>query len=367
MGKSIFLAISSHGYGHLTQALAIANALIKTDPHWRFVVQCALPTDVIAERLDTDRFVHLPEPLDVGLVQPDPLYVDTDATLKAYRHFHAGYADTVAHLQHTFNHYQVCLILADIPYAAVEAGSRAGIPVVAIASLTWDAIVDHYLGHHKAEVSEWLERQRKAYALADLALLPEPAMDTHHFAQAKAIAPLMLDAKPIGNLRDRLGIPDEDKRPLVLVSLGGMVADRLPFAALAFDMRYHWLVNQPYDGCEAHVHGHNHWPACRYRDLVASVDALVGKPGYATAIEAAHYQLPFVFTCRGDFPDEPVIVSWLHYHARAMEISREAWQEGHFGEALVKLFDQPEKRAVPCQGAAEAVRILRSRFKSCLN
>ena len=41
------------------------------------------------------------------------------------------------------------LVIADTPYLAIEAGSRAQIPTVALASFTWDIVLNGVLQRHR--------------------------------------------------------------------------------------------------------------------------------------------------------------------------------------------------------------------------
>ena len=90
-------------------------------------------------------------------------------------------------------------------------------------------------------------------------------------------------------------------------------------------------------------------------DITASAPVLCDD---GTAVEVAAHGLPLVFTRRGHFPDEPIIVEWLQSHARVMEISNKTWLEGKFGESLCNLFDKPQPPLPICNGAIEAARIL---------
>jgi len=95
------------------------------------------------------------------------------------------------------------------------------------------------------------------------------------------------------------------------------------------------------------------------QDILASTDGLVSKPGYGTAVEAVVNQLPFVFTSRGNFPDEAVIIDWLQRKGRCQHISQHAWSAGEFGNHLQQLSEQPKKPEVVADGATVAAEIIR--------
>ncbi|MEJ2212511.1 MAG: hypothetical protein P8Y20_00220 [Gammaproteobacteria bacterium] len=95
---------------------------------------------------------------------------------------------------------------------------------------------------------------------------------------------------------------------------------------------------------------------------MASVDGIVSKPGYGIATEAVHYQLPFLFTCRGDFPDEPDIVDWLKSYGRSEEIDQKQWLSGNFGDNLIELIQQSPKAKIKCNGAEVAAKIIVEKY-----
>lgn len=358
---NIFLGVSSHGYGHLSQIIPIANQLLKLDPTSKFFIQCVLPTKVITERLNTKNFVHIPTSLDIGLIQPNPLDVDIDSTFLAYKAFHENYDEKADELAKFFIKSQIEIVIADIPYLAIEAANRASIPVIAVASLTWDKVIESYFDNNKEAqsiINQIIETQSKC----SLALHPAPSMHLDSFTRSQSIPPIVLEGTRIIDLRERLGIANTDKRKIVLVSLGGIESPDIPIEALFNDKRFHWLVNVELTTTTENVHSAFSIQGCLYRDLVASVDAMVSKPGYGTASEVVNYQLPFLFTCRGDFPDEPYIVNWLESHSRSKEISKNEWLSGSFGNHLIKLIQEPQNTQIKCNGAEVAAKIIHENF-----
>jgi len=290
------------------------------------------------------------------------LVVDRLSTFEAYQALHASYSRRALTLSNTLIEANIDLVIADIPYVAIEAAHIASIPVVAIASLTWDKIIGKYLDAEHDEVKKIIEEIRLSQSKATLALLPEPSMAIDSFENVKSIPPILLDGKKLIHLRNDLGISSADQRKLVMVSLGGILADNIPFKELEKDKRFHWLFDIAIDSQAEHLHSVNTLQGVRFRDLMASVDAAVGKPGYATAVEIVKYELPFVFVCRGDFPDEPSIVNWLNRHSRCMEINKDEWLSGKFGDYLESLLTMQMKAKSDCNGAQIAGKLIHGEF-----
>ncbi len=358
-GVRINLAISAHGFGHLTQSLAVARALLRRVPEACLRIQCALSRELIAERLGRSDFSHDPRPLDIGLIQRDPMTVDLPATAAAYRWLHAHFADRVQQEADALRDWGATLLIGDIPYLSLAAARAAGIPAIALASLRWDLVYAAYFDLDDPAHQAIHQQMRSAYAQATLALLPEPALPGEIFQETCAIPPVWLETERSGRMRHQLGIADDDVRPLVLCSLGGIPSAQLPLERLAGCDRFHWLINAADLPRAEHLHA---LEGLDYAEVIGSVDAVVGKPGYGTAVEVAALGLPFVFARRGHFPDEAVIVAWLERQGRVREIPLAEWQDGGFIEHLSELLPQPAPQRPRCHGADVAAAIISERF-----
>lgn len=354
----INFAVSSHGYGHLSQSIAVANAILEHYPDSIFRFQGNFPKQTIAERLNCTDFEHDARALDVGLIQADPLNIDFPATAKAYEKLHDNFVDKITNEAKELTRWGADIVIADVPYLSLAAAAKANINGIAIASLSWDNIIAGYFNLNDKKPAKWFADILSAQSETSLALLPEPAMNGDSFPIRQAIPPIALLGEPLPEIHSSLGISEDDKRPLILASLGGIPANSLPLSAMARDKRFHWITNSADTYQSENLHSIFSIPQHNYQNIVASVDGLVSKPGYGTAVEAVNYNLPFVYTCRGDFPDEPVITNWLSLNARSVEISREQWNLGNFGDNLMELIKQPRQPILHCNGAQVAAAIV---------
>lgn len=355
----INVAISAHGYGHLTQTVAVLQALSHRYENMTLRIQCDLERSIIADRLGKHDFEHEKIPMDVGLVQPDPLNVDMSSSLAAYAVFHERFEEKVKTESLKLRTWGADIVLSDISYLALAAAASAATPGIALASLTWDHIVKAYFDLDSPKVHVWYQQIQEAYRLSTLALLPKPALAGQSFKQVKHIPPVYIPGQRNASIRNELGLRTGDTRPLVLCSLGGIGSAQIPAKAMLEQRDYHWIIHMD-QALPAADHMHTierlaHWP---YRHIIASVDAVIGKPGYGTAVEVAAHDLPFVYTRRGHFPDEPVISQWLDRHTRSLEISNADWFAGNFTQPLRTLWGQNKKPELNFNGAEEAAEIL---------
>lgn len=362
MKIKIWCAISGHGFGHFAQVAPILNELAKQIPDLQLHITGNLPIELIGRMVKTP-FTHDPTNRDVGLIQTDPLTPDLNATTHAMRQLHHDWPARIANEARLMTAYAPNLVLADVPYLSLAASHVAGIPAIAIASLTWDQILPAYFSLDNPEVQGWIENMQTAYAKTTLALLPTPALPVNPFPVSLAIPPITtLGQARQQELRQALAIFDQ--RPLILVTLGGIPANNLPIAAMAAETDFHWLVDCPLPASPNHIHPLqqvSHWP---FADLTASVEGIISKPGYGMAISAAANQLPFLYVKRYTFADEPPICHWLTHHAQAMELTHEEFFQGQFAAPMQQLFIKPNPPPPDVSGAKVAAQILLNRFLS---
>jgi UDP:flavonoid glycosyltransferase YjiC (YdhE family) len=93
-----------------------------------------------------------------------------------------------------------------------------------------------------------------------------------------------------------------------------------------------------------------------YADMLASVDALVTKPGYGSFVEAVGSGVPVLYLPRPDWPEAPYLIDWLRAHGNALEIGEAELRAGRIGAALHTLWRQAPARPRVCDGAEVAAR-----------
>ncbi|MEO5339429.1 MAG: hypothetical protein H7837_02765 [Magnetococcus sp. MYC-9] len=364
MSYRICCAISGHGFGHLAQTAALVNRLAEVVPDLQVRVISALPHALLSRMLSM-AFTSECRTLDVGMMHRSPIHVDLPATVLAMRRLHDHWPQRLAEEKAALAAWQPDLLLADIPYLSIAAAAELSIPSVALASLSWDAVLATYFSRQDPEVEGWWQTMRQAYARATLALLPTPAiLDQHPFPEAEQIGPLALPGQRRREaLRQAIGVANDDERPLILVSLGGIPAPQLPIQALARELRCHWLLDLPLPGQPGHLHDvtrlRDSWS---FADLSASVDGVVSKPGYGMAVAATTRQIPFLYVRRGIFPDEPPICGWLERWGRSLELSEAHFDRGDWYDPLHELMGRPAKTPPLANGAAQGADRILARF-----
>ncbi|MDZ4856105.1 MAG: hypothetical protein SGJ26_14805 [Nitrospirota bacterium] len=348
----IWCAISGHGYGHAAQVVPVLNALGALVPGVTAILRTTVPALFFQDRL-TIPWEQSPVQQDVGCIQDGPLNIDIDATWEAHRQFHETWdtrlSDEVAAMQAV----SPALIIADTPYLAIEAGSRAGIPTIALANLTWDLVLKEFFRTSNPTQQQLIQRIRKSYAKADMALRITPAPNIDTFSNIIDIGPIASPASPErGRLASVLSLMPNERT--VLVGFGGIPLTSLPLAHMEQLRHYRFLFDGPVPAGYTRIHSTKTLPFS-FKTLLASVDIIMTKPGYGTIVEAVALQQPIVYVRRYNFADEPPLVDYLHRYGRGVELALDDFTQGRWEAALQQAFATPLPSLPPLPtGAAEA-------------
>ncbi len=349
----IWSAISAHGYGHAAQVVPVLNELGKRIPSLRIILRTNVPRHFFESRM-TVPWELRPAQMDIGCLQHGPLTMDWDATWQAHRMFHANWDARLTEETLAIREARPDLVIGNTPYLAMAAGAAAGVPTVAIASLSWDEIlrdhVDPALPWHTAI----LEDIRRAYGQTHLLLRLTPGLPMPAFPRACDIGPIAHPLPPERTrIRQHLGIPNHDA--LVLVAFGGIRFEALPFDRMESMSGMQFLIDGPVPPHTRRVHSLAALSE-RFSTLLSSVDVIMTKPGYGTTIEAVEVRIPIVYVRRYNFADEDSLVTYLHRYGRGVELSRADFLEARWEPAIRQALALPKPALSPpaCTGAADA-------------
>lgn len=348
----IWCAISGHGYGHAAQAVPVLNALGSLVPGLTAIIRTTVPASFFQDRL-TILWEHSPVQQDVGCIQDGPLTIDIDATWIAHQRFHETWDARLANEIAAMQAISPALVIADTPYLAIEAGSCAQIPTIALVNLTWDLVLKDYCHASDRSQQQLIQCIRASYAKADMALRIMPAPKIDAFSKMVDIGPI---ASPTSPERDRLAsvINLKSDEKTVLVGFGGIPLTSLPLEHIEQLSRYRFLCDGPIPPGYSRIHSIETLPFS-FKTLLASVDLIMTKPGYGTIVEAVALQQPVLYVRRYNFADEQPLVDYLHRYGRGVELSFDAFTQGQWEAALQQVLITPlSSSPPPPTGAAEA-------------
>ncbi len=365
--KHILFAVSSHGYGHLSQMAPVVNALKQAYPEYTVSIQTALPPEILTARIKVP-FNPINFDADVGLLMDDAVTVKTEATRLAYRTFHDHWEDNFQKQLDILQSSNVDLVMADIPYLPLLAAQELSLKTIAVCSLNWADILSGYFKQDK-EMAGYMALMRRAYSQADVFLKPQPAMSMSWLSNSQFIQPLVTTGKNLrSRLLDELALEQKNNTVLVLLALGGIDSE-ISLENWPDYNNVHIIVqDRPGASGKAINFGRKKWlhgiqdSSLSFTDIVQSVDVLITKPGYGLFAEAAFGRKPVFYVGRPDWPEEPYLLQWLKDYVSMIAISKNELYHGIEESAIQKLAhsaqDTANKQAILNTGIEQAVDCL---------
>lgn len=348
----LFIDISSHGFGHLAITAPVINALGTLLPELRLTIRSLLPPAKLSQRIQLP-FQRIASATDFGYVMIDATHIDLPASAAAYRRAHADWPGRVAAEADFLQTLAPDLVLTNVSYLPLAAAARLGIPAFSLCSLNWADLFAHFFGHESWAPAIHVE-MLAAYNNAEAFLRVTPGMTMPMLERLTGIAPIAA----IGSRHD-LGL-GSDKA--VLVALGG-IAHRLPVERWPRLPGIRWLVPADWhcqhpDAIALESFG------LGFTDLLASVDAIVTKPGYGTFTEAACNATPVLYQLREDWPEQDCLIAWLRSNARCAEVDAEQLKNGEIGSTLAALWRQAIPSRPEASGAMQAAELIAARLSA---
>lgn len=252
------------------------------------------------------------------------------------------------------------LVLANVPYLALAAAAKASIPAVAMCSLNWADVYAHYFLATRPEAPAIHAQILGAYRQADCFLQTEPSMPMTSLSRRVAIGPVAcVGADRRTELKETLGLSPATR--VIVITLGG-IDMRLPLECWPHLSDVHWLVPSAWgvvrpDTTAMEALG------MPITDVLHSVEALIGKPGYGIFTEAACHGTPVLYVRRSDWPEEPYLVEWLKRHAPCLEITRPQLEQGDLAVPLQRLWEQPRRSPIRPVGIDQGVEFLVAKWR----
>lgn len=347
----LFVDISSHGLGHLAQVGPILNALSLLTPDYRLTIRSALPRVRLGERITRD-FSHIEEASDFGFVMHDATRINEVETAAKYQAWHHDWEHRVRHEARLLTQLGADLVLTDVAYLPLAGAKQAEIPALSMSSLNWADLF-----WHTFKQADWAPKIYAeilaAYRTAHHFIRLTPAMLMETLPNRISVAPVAaIGTHDRQRLCHQLGC--EPKTRLVLIAFGGFDKS-IAFEQWPTQKNIRWIVPDAWASkrTDTSPFSASHMP---FTDLLASVDAVITKPGYGTFTEATCNGTAILYVPRENWPEQDCLIDWLNTHGRGAAINETHLQQGGAIDALHALWQQPQPPIPPATGALEAAR-----------
>jgi len=259
------------------------------------------------------------------------------ATVEACRQLLAQAPGLIAEEADGLRRDGVALVVTDVAALPCAAAAAVGIPAVILSNFTWDWIYAEFLDAYP-ELATIVDWQHDCYRQARLAL----RLPFHGPMPVDQVIDLPMVARhsttPAATVRNRLGLTDD--RRLALLSFGGFGLQDAPLDELA-QLRDWMFLAEPVLAAD-HAQLRPLPAGVAYPDLVNAADAVITKPGYGIVAECLAHQTPVIYTSRGNFREQALLVAGLQRYGRAVAIGNEQLRRGDLKEALERLLMLPQ-------------------------
>ena len=350
---TITFYISGHGFGHAARQQAIIKHLSQAG------IKVDVKTPTPRKFFEFPLVSYHDKRYDIGLIQPDSLTVDVEATFAWYRDFLTRQPELIAEEVAFIRQNDVRLIVGDMPPIAFEIADEAGIPSVACTHFTWDWVYGQYQSDYPQH-ADIIKNLRASYNKATLALQMPFAHEFDMFQQIEEI-PLVINmpTQSRQQIREYFNIPADHK--ICLLSMGGMSWGDGDVSALRNMSGWTFLVMP--DTWE-HVKDVSHTRLVPtgfpdYQNLIAASDVLVGKAGWSTVAEVIAHQTPMLYTLRTGYSENVLLNDALKAHANCRYVEKSAFQSGAWVAYLDDLVSREFTWSdIPINGAEVAAQRL---------
>jgi hypothetical protein len=336
---SIVYYISAHGYGHGVRSCSIIRAFNQLHPRLTVHIVSELPAAFLSSHIGSDRNPIRAGSYDVGMVQLDSIRVDVDATLQKAKQLHRNRKRLVEQESAFLSNLKADLIIADIPGIPIEAASRVGIPRIAVGNFGWDWIYSDFIPQD-AQWKPIVNMFREQYAKASLLLrLP--------FCEEMKAFPLIEDiplvASPGYSRRTKIaaltGCDPGKKWILLSFTTLDLGVDALSRIECIEDHEFFTVL--PLKWQRRNIH-----PLKReqisFSDVIASMDAVISKPGFGILSDCIVNRKPLIYADRGDFLEYPILETSIRKYLKHLHIPVGELYSGYFGEYLRRIWARPD-------------------------
>ena len=355
--------VSPHGFGHAARAAAVMAALRRRCPGIALHVFTTVPRWFFDDSVDGPLTYH-PVRTDVGFVQSDPFVEDLPATIAALTEFWNGLDSTAAELAATLRRLEVELVVCDVSPLGLAAADRAGLPGVLVENFTWDWIYRGYVDE-EPRLAEFIRRNEEILARVHRRIQAEPVCGPAE--EAVRVAPVSREpGASRGAVRRAVGLADDDSRPLVLLTMGGLGWRGKGSAAVPAGAFFVTLGGGDSIRREPSRLALPDRSPIYPPDLVAAADLVVAKLGYSTVAECYHAGARLAFLERPRFPESDVLAAFCRERLGGVSLDSAVVSDGNDdgdggGEWLADLpalLSRPAPEPGKTTGADEIARLL---------
>jgi L-arabinokinase len=334
--------ITAHGYGHGRRSCDIIRAFHRVRPDAAVHVVSGLGEPFLRSQLGPGAYTLRGGSFDVGMVQLDSIRVDVEATLLRAEGVCARRRESVEAEREFLGRHGIGVVVADIPAIPIEAAAGLGIPSLAVGNFSWDWIYEGRCARDP-RWGEIVEAFREGYARTGLLLRLPFSPEMNSFPRREDI-PLVAAAGRSRRKEIARITGCDPGRKWVLLSFSTLEwgAEALARVGEIEDCAFFTVLPLRWESPNLHALERERVP---FSDVVASVDAVVSKPGFGILSDCVVNRKPLVYAERSDFREYPVLEEAVGRYLRNVHIPAAELYRGN----LRPFLDRLERSAEPAE------------------
>jgi len=348
--SAVYIAITSHGFGHAVRACSVAGAVQQLNPDILLILATTAPRWLLESYIAGD-FIHRPRAFDVGVIQTDSLTMDKAATFEKLQHIRARQNAIIASEANFLRTNRVGLVLADIPPLAAPIASAAGVPCWMMSNFGWDFIYRDW-GEAFAEIADWMgDCYGKCDRLFRLPLHePMSAFPTVTDVGLTGGTPRFSEIE----LRQTFQLRSLPQKT-ALLTFGGLGLQQIPYRNVANFPDWQFVT---FDRQAPDLDNLVKVSDLQYRpvDFMPLCGRVVSKPGYSTFAEALKLKVPVVSIQREGFAEAPILIEGLQNYGEHQILAAEELFEGNWEFLNQPLHPPRNSTALPIDGTEAIAR-----------
>ena len=340
---SIYIAVTSHGFGHAVRAATVAEKLQQLRPDLRLIFVTVAPEWLLKSYVE--HFTYRQRVFDVGVIQSDSLTMDKLATLSKMQEIIAREDSIITQEAKYIQDNSVGLVLADIPALAAPIARAAGVPCWMMSNFGWDFIYREWEGFSK--IVNWIENY---YQQSDrLFRLP--------LAEPMNSFPCITDTGLTGStprfdeekLRSKFKLT-APKSKTILLTFGGLGLQAIPYQNLQHfpDWQFITFDRVAPDLPNLLKIDDN---TLRPLDFMPICGRVFSKPGYSTFSEALCCGVPIVSLTRQDFAEAEILLNGIQDHSQHQIIDNDEFFTDDWNFLTQDLLSPRKSVSLPQDGA----------------
>jgi hypothetical protein len=307
--------ISHHGYGHTTRMAALAKEF---NQFGVFVYIRSAKPDYLFQDLNPYLYEKEDTICDVGVKHKKNLEPDIVATRLSLLQLMGKRQEIIEREVAFLRKERVDLIITDIPWLPVEAGTYAEIPVFAISNFDWLFIYDKLFAN-QIDLKPVLNTIYGLYQRVDYAFrLPlSSTKSMGSFRKIEKTGLLAAYKYPNPDLKKFLGI--DSHIPVLSCSFGGEGEMNLNWKNMCSAFPGIVISTKELED----IPNYKKVPAdFDFSSLISISDILLTKPGYGSFAEAMQSGTYLIYFPRKDYPEEEVLIKGISHYPQKMELDR---------------------------------------------